>query len=223
MQKYFDAHCHVLVAPNIGAICNSAHQKEWERVARLSNPAKNIYSAIGIHPWYINELTDNWRSELRDILLGDSSLLIGEIGLDKHHPDIMGQVDVFVNQLELAHELQRGVCLHCVGVWERIIQILNSFGNKLPPFIIAHEYSGPIDVIKKYAQKYNMYFSYGPRSLKNTSRILCTPIERILSETDSDIPDDVIDIVAKMSAILNVDHEKMADIIYNNTQRMLEQ
>ena len=222
MQEYFDAHCHVTTTPNIGVICNSAHQKEWERVACLSNPAKKIYSAIGIHPWYINELTDNWRSELRDMLLGDSNLLIGEIGLDKHYPDMVGQVDVFVNQLELAHELQRGVCLHCVGAWEHMLQILKAHRNKLPSFIVAHEYSGPKDIIKKIAQKYNMYFSYGPRSLKNTSRILCTPIERILSETDSDTPDDVIDIVAKISAILNVDHDKMADIIYNNIQRMLE-
>ena len=58
------------------------------------------------------------------------------------------------------------------------------------------------------------------RSLQSSERILHTPQNRILIETDeSDIL--VSEILYSMSEILSVAPEKMSDIIYENITRML--
>jgi len=226
MNKYFDAHCHLLnlntLPQNVGAIFNAAQISDWNDIIAATKSGANILGAIGIHPWYVSNLPKGWRDMLRDALRTNSKLLIGEIGLDKHRPDIAQQTSVFTTQLQLAYELQRGVQLHCVGAWDKVLGILRDQGNKLPPFIIAHEYSGPIKDMEKMTKKYNMYFSYGPRSLRNPERILLTPPNRILSETDGTNPETVIEIVDKISDILNLAPNKMADIIYQNTIQALQ-
>lgn len=220
MSKYIDAHCHTENKPTIGAIVNAATISDWGRVVELSKAG--MYGAIGVHPWYLNDLPDNWYAILREMLIQNPELHVGEIGLDKHKPDMDLQISVFEQQLLLAHELGRGVSLHCVGAWEHIARILRVFQNKLPRFILAHGYNGPVHMIQKFADEYNMYFSYGPRNIRNSSRILATPHNRILAETDSDNPSGVMSVVNQIANILDVDPEKMADIIYNNTIRMLK-
>jgi TatD DNase family protein len=220
MSKYIDAHCHTGQTSTVDAIVNAATILDWGRVVELSKAG--MYGAVGVHPWYLNDLPDNWYAILREMLIQNPELHVGEIGLDKHKPDMDLQISVFERQLNLAHQFNRGVVLHCVGKWDVVLQILKMFRNKLPRFILAHGYTGPIPQMQKFADEYNMYFSYGPRDIRNSSRILATPLGRILAETDSDNPLGVINIVNKIADILNVDRDEMADIIYNNTIRMLK-
>lgn len=220
MPEYIDAHCHCSAVPTIGAIVNAAKISDWGRVVELSNCG--IYGAIGVHPWYISDLPADWSERLFDMLIENPDLLVGEIGLDKHKPDMESQISVFKQQLCIAHQLKRGVCIHCVGAWEHMLHMLKANRNKLPRFILAHGYTGPINQMQKLADEYNMYFSYGPRNIKNPSHILSTPRDRILAETDSANSSDVINVVNQIADILHIDHREMADIIYNNTIRMLE-
>ena len=220
MPKYIDAHCHCKEQPTIGAIVNTAKMSDWGGVVELST--NGAYGAIGVHPWYISDLPTNWLQQLRKTLIDNPDLMVGEIGLDKHKPDMDLQISVFEQQLEIAHDLNRGVCIHCVGAWERVAHILKTYQNKLPRFILSHGYNGPINQIQKFADSYNMYFSYGPRDMRHSDHILNTPLNRILAETDSDNPSCVIDTVNRIADILHVDHDKMADIIYNNTIGMLK-
>ncbi len=220
MQKYIDAHCHASHTPEVGAIVNAARISDWATVLALVRGG--AYGAIGVHPWYISELPHDWDVYLYKILTDNPGLLVGEIGLDKHKPAMETQISAFIRQLTMAHELDRGVCIHCVGVWDKMANILKINRNNLPPFILAHGYNGPVNMIQKFATEYNMYFSYGGRNLRNPSCILATPHNRILAETDSENPSAVIGIVNKIADILGVDPDKMADIIYDNTNRMLK-
>lgn len=223
-MKYIDAHCHLsddTTNINVGAIYNAAKQSDWHSVINVLNTENDIFGAIGVHPWYVSEITDNWESELKELLSQNPDLLVGEIGLDKHRPDMETQTRVFCNQMLLASEFKRGVCLHSVGTWDKVLHVLKVFQNVLPPFIIAHCYSGNPDDIKMFAEKYNMYFSYGPRNLQDTVRLCSTPLNRIVAETDGKNPNDVIVVVNRIAGILNIAPDKMADIIYKNTIRML--
>lgn len=219
MPKYIDAHCHAKAAPTVGAIVNAAQITDWGRVTDLA--VDGVFGAVGVHPWYISGLPTDWPQQLRKTLIDNPDLMVGEIGLDKHKPDMELQISVFKGQLLLAHELGRGVSLHCVGAWERMAHILKMHQNKLPQFILAHGYNGPINQIQKFADSYNMYFSYGPREIANPARILETPHNRILAETDSTDPSNIVDVVNAIADILSVDRTEMADIIYDNTIRML--
>lgn len=224
MNRYIDAHCHIFEASHfvgVGAICNSATIADWPAVLSVINQEQNIFGAVGIHPWYISDLPNDWKNALRKLLSLHPDLMVGEVGLDKFHDDMPQQIDVFIAQLKIAYDLGRGICVHCVGAWDKLQQILKEYGAVLPRFLLMHCYSGPAQDIKKMAEKYNMYFSYGVRNLHDGNRLLATPLDRILAETDSDNPADVIDIVNRVADILNIAPDKMADIIYNNTIRML--
>jgi TatD DNase family protein len=224
MVKYIDAHCHMpqnseLIT--VGAMYNAAQQSDWQAVVNIQNPQDDIFGAVGIHPWYVSQLDNMWYQELRQLLLNNPELMVGEIGLDKFHPNMEKQTSAFCQQLALAYELNRGVCLHCVGAWDKVLHVFKVFQNKLPRFIVAHCYSGNPKDIKMLSEKYNMYFSFGPRNLQNTSCLLSTSLDRILAETDGTNPNDVVTVVWRIASILNIAPEKMADIIYKNTIRML--
>ena len=224
MLQYIDAHCHLSENPtdiNVGAVYNASHQSDWKNIIAVTDVQQNIYGAIGVHPWYVSDITSDWESELYKLLCQNPELLVGEIGLDKHKPDMENQIRVFCAQMLLAHELKRGVCLHCVGAWDKILNILKVYRNKLPRFVLSHCYNGAPNDIKRLSDNYNMYFSYGPRNLQDVSRLCATPLDRIVAETDGYTPDDIIGIVNRIGAVLNIAPEKMADIIYRNTMRML--
>ncbi len=224
MQKYIDAHCHIsdsMYLTEVGAIFNAAKPSDWATVSKISDKEKNIYGAIGVHPWYISDLSVGWQSELSDLLKQNPELMVGEIGLDKFHNDMSRQMDVFIAQLNIACALNRGVCVHCVGAYDKLQHIMKGTRSVLPRFLLLHGYSGGVQDIKKMAEKYNVYFSYGARNLRNANRILATPLDRILAETDDDTPTEIINVVNRIAGILNIAPDKMADIIYKNTIRML--
>lgn len=237
MPKYIDAHCHltnntalsgILAHATkinvIGAINNAAKFSDWPDIIEISKRFHGVYGAIGIHPWYISDVPDNWSDVMQDLLLQNPQIQIGEIGLDKKHPDTDIQINFLVQQLQIAHNLQRGIFVHCVGMWNELFEILKSHSRQLPPYIILHSYNGPIQNMNKISEKYNLYFSFSPRNLKSkkfAQYLTKLPVSRILAESDADKPDLVVNVVDGMAKILNLEHENLADIIYNNTIRIL--
>lgn len=237
MPKYADAHCHLLDASDIGSALSDAHDIgvdvfvvapadafQWADVINLTHNNQNIFGCIGIHPWNVCELPQNWANDLENKLIENPRIMVGEIGLDKNHSNIDLQTDVFVRQLKIAHKYSRGIHLHCVGCWDTVLQILDENKGALPPFILAHGFNGRAEDIKNIADKYNIYFSYGPRTLRQRqgmSRVLKTPLSRILTESDGSDSTVIPFLVSQMSKILNVETDILADIIYNNTRQIL--
>lgn len=222
MAKYFDAHCHLPKVPYTGtvsAIFNSARIDDWLHIANVQ------WGAIGVHPWYIDNLPSDWIANMERILTDNADLMVGEIGLDSHHPELEKQIDVFTAQLDVAAHLSRLAHIHCVGAWDEMLGVFNARpSHKMPPRILFHSFSGPADQIKHVADKYNAYFSYGARALKTErglARIKSTPLNRLLIESDSDNPESVIEITKLVATLLNIDITEFADIIYNNAIRMI--
>ena len=139
MQKYIDAHCHIsdsTCLTEVGAIFNAAKPSDWATVSKISDKEKNIYGAIGVHPWYISDLSVGWQSELSDLLKQNPELMVGEIGLDKFHNDMSRQMDVFIAQLNIACALNRGVCVHCVGAYDkRMVAFQKSLCKFIPDLV----------------------------------------------------------------------------------------
>lgn len=237
MPKYIDAHCHLLDAPNIDLamsnalekgitafICAPAAPEQWAGIVELTHKNQKVFGCVGIHPWNVCELPQNWMLDLEKILIDNPKIMVGEIGLDKNRPNIDLQTDIFTRQLKIAHEYSRGIHLHCVGCWESVLRILDENKNALPSFILAHGFTGRAEDIKNIADKYNVYFSYGPRTLGQklgAGRILKTPLSRILTESDGADSTVIPSLVSQMSEILNVETDILADIIYKNITQIL--
>lgn len=237
MIKYIDAHCHLINNANLSgvlsnaksmhviqAINNAAIFSDWDNVIEISEKFPDIVGTIGIHPWYISDVPNNWSDIMQNLLLQNPQIQVGEIGLDKKHPDTDKQINFFIQQLQIAHNLGRGISVHIIGMWDKLFEIFKLYENKLPKYIILHSYNGPVQSMDKMAEKYNLYFSFSPRNItskKFTQYLKELPLTRILVESDADKPDLVVNVVDGMAKILNIEHEILADIIYNNTKRIL--
>lgn len=221
-MKYFDAHCHdYKISPNvIGAIVNATYEENWETV--IASQSKNVIGAIGIHPWHVKNVCDGWGVRLRNTLLDNPDLMVGEIGLDNSRGDMELQESVFIAQLKIANELKRVANIHCVHAWDKMLGIIKTVPD-IPAFVF-HAFSGNSDIIKQLPS--NSYFSYGMEIVRNNTtksreRIIATPNNRLLVETDDATPDNLHLIVALIAEIKKLSSEQIADIIMENSYRVI--
>ena len=218
MLDYFNSHCHfisasTLIPNNVGAVNNAAQMSEWKAVIGISQNNTNICGAIGVHPWYVSDLPDDWDKQLQEILIQYTNLTVGEIGLDIKRENIEKQIDVFVRQLELANSLKRGVHIHCVGAWDKMKNILKEQKYSDISFVLFHRFNG---VVSDWLGIQNVYFSYSPTH--SYQRILSTPKNLLLLETDSDNVADIIWWSDKVAQDCNIPKESFV----NNATRMLK-
>ena len=225
-MNYIDAHCHLnidkLPADIAVAITNATHPDDWARVAHHAGRG-GIYGAIGVHPWRVANLADDWAQKMRELLVANPSLMIGEIGLDKNHPDMGGQVEVFTTQLQMAAALGRVAHIHCVGAWDRLLDALRT---TVPSAIVLHGAATSPEIMRALS-KYNVYFSFGraicnPAHARAHASLRAAPPRRLLSESDSDNPVDVVPVVRSMSEILACSLAELQNTIYNNAVELLK-
>ena len=199
-MKYIDAHCHLFdekLPINIGAIVNATRRSECCDVIAGADKNINVFAAIGVHPWFVGELVAGWDAQMYELLAQNPGVTIGEIGLDKHKPDMDTQINVFVRQMDLAVELGRGVHVHCVGAWDKMFAVLKKYKSQQPPFILFHRFSGNAVDVARLVADYNAYFSFsGARRI-----IADVPRDRILVETDSNNPTGIIRVAEQIAAI----------------------
>lgn len=239
MLKYIDIHCHfknfdaisntfekARTAGVVAGVCNASSEEDWEKLVSISKNAENIFCALGIHPWFINNLSKNWDNKLIKILSENPKIMVGEIGLDKYKADLSEQEQIFERQLEIATDLKRPAFIHCVGAWDKLLNILKEHKNKLPPKIIFHSYGGSSEIMRTLLNKYNVYFSYSPVILeaghvKAKQALETMPTNRILIESDSDNIESIINVADKISEIRNTDKGTLINQIYENSIRVL--
>lgn len=234
MPKYIDAHCHIITpeqmqnAMSCGVgrfVINATRPADWSAVTDLANN-DNVYGAIGIHPWFVANLDDDWSGRLIDLLQQNTGLMVGEIGLDKNHDLFDIQESVFRRGLEIAHDMKRIAHIHCVGTWGKMMDVLRSVD--LPPAMVFHAFSGAAELIPELVQK-GAYFSFGlavcdTKRTKLRESVAVVPENRILVESDAPdggMPDTIPETVREIARIRGVQPEQMANIIYNNTMGLL--
>ncbi len=229
---YTDAHCHIAPGAEVPEIAcrvfDAARPADWENAIDIAerDDDKN-FAAIGIHPWYIADAEPDFATTMADILAAHPNMMVGEIGVDKFHPNMPRQLETLVTQLEIAARFRRPIHLHCVGAWDKVLHIFREHERAMPPTVVAHSFSGDVNQIQTMADKYNMYFSYSVAHADGdmTARISATPMDRILAETDSFNP---LDEISELDAIVNMiaglggrDVDEVAEQIYQNIQRII--
>lgn len=249
---YIDTHCHLskedyddidLVIKenkekNVNRIIISGCTKETivESIA-LADKYQEVYLTIGYHPSEAKIITSKDLELLEDQIRNNSKVKgIGEIGLDYHYgkEDIELQKDLFRKQMKLAEKLNLPVVIHSRDATEDTISILKEF-----PQVIGdiHCFSGSIETAKIYVSMGYKIGIGGVVTFKNSNLykvIEAIGIENIVLETDAPYLAPVpvrgkknsskyIPYIAdKLSEILNIPVEKIAEITTNNAVTLFD-
>lgn len=145
-------------------------------------------AAYGIHPLYVETAGANDLSVLREWLLREKPLAIGEIGLDAYvaDSDPACQEHYFVEQLKLAREFDLPVLLHVRRAVDAVLKQLRRFRVRGG---IAHAFNGSRQQADEFIkQGFKLGFG-GAMTYQGSTRIRALaaslPLESIVLETDA--------------------------------------
>jgi TatD DNase family protein len=206
-----DSHCHLdyLNAPavslgiegaiararavGVGAVVVPAVGPEnFERVIALSRQYPEVVYALGIHPIYVEGLSDSALEALHNALdrnRHDPKLVaVGEIGLDHYVPNLNREkMDRFyVAQCKMANEFDLPVILHVRKAQDQVVKTLRRFGITKG---IAHAFNGSHAQAQAFMRQ-GLKLGFGgamtfTRALQIRRLAVELPLGAIVLETDS--------------------------------------
>jgi TatD DNase family protein len=210
---YFDSHCHFdfsefdegrselwrscresgidhLLIPGTAA-------DKWSKLYGLVQQYEGIIMAVGIHPWWVDELStdqipDAIVKKLYHYADKKGCVAIGECGLDKMiNSCYIKQEHIFEQQIKMAVDLDLPLIIHVRKTHNETLSLLKKYSLKAGG--VVHGFTGSIDLAKRY---WDLGFCLGiggsityPRANKTREAVKELPIEALLLETDSpDMP-----------------------------------
>ena len=226
-MKIIDAHSHIDYITHrfqpdvVGTICCATTESQWRILSDLMKSDLCVFGAFGVHPWFVDDTDIGFIDKLENLLCENPNFMVGEIGIDKYKPNIDKQTDFFEKQFDLAVKYRRTVSLHCVGAWDKILHILKKYKQSYLPNIIAHAYSGNMDITKSLLNNQKIFFSFNKIDISHDlQRISQIPANRILVESDAKQNIDLISLINKISEIKNEDN--ISGIIYDNAKTVID-
>ena len=245
-----DSHMHInsIVSKNIEKeildINNNSNLKNVINVSLNSETAKEsiiisnsnakFYSAIGIHPLYVeNQSID----DLYDIALNEKVVAIGEIGLDTTKDNIELQKKYLIEQISIANSLNLPVIINANNSNKLVIEIFERY-IKPKEECVFHCFQPNMDDLD-YLVKNNYYISFAGRiTYKNAKKSLevakSVPNDLFLVETDSPYisPEPVRNlvnqssnikyIIEKLALIKDMSYLEIEEITTENTKRLFK-
>jgi TatD DNase family protein len=150
----------------------------------------DIRTMIGCHPHNASKFDDLVQNELISRLGDQSTVALGEIGLDYHYDTSPRTVqrDVFRRQLAIAHQLGLPVSLHLREAHQDGLAILDKEGWPSAG-VLLHCYTLGSDEMWAFLDHGAFLAFGGTITFKNADRlrqaVLAAPQDRIMTETDA--------------------------------------
>ena len=206
--ELIDSHCHLIfenfekdledvvlrfrsngVKKLVHACCELT---EIPKLKKISNQFKEIYYSVGLHPLEAKKWEHGSRSFLKRSAQDDKRVVaIGELGLDFYKEDNKTQqIDALIPQMELAHELNLPVIIHCRNAANEMIDICNDlFKRGKCPKGVLHCWTGTPKEMKKFLDL-DFYISFSgivtfPKTYEIQECAKIVPNDKYLIETDA--------------------------------------
>ena len=174
----------------VGYIINNSTDLEAsaEKCLSIAKRHKNCYTAVGVHPEFVETNAKGLdENKLRALLNQPSVVAVGEIGLDYHWSTERKklQQQVFRRQCEIANEVNMPVIVHDREAHGDTLDILRATN----PRGSLHCFSGSAETALEIVNL-GMYIGIGGViTFKNARKLLevaeAVPLEKILLETDA--------------------------------------
>lgn len=102
---------------------------EFPQIQALARKFPEISFAVGLHPLDADKWTPGTQTQILSLAPSDPKVVaIGEIGLDFYKAENQQQqIDVFKAQLQIAHELNKPVIIHCRDAAATMRDVLQDF------------------------------------------------------------------------------------------------
>jgi len=150
-----------------------------------------LISTAGIHPHQAKEFSQNYFSEIKDLLKKDNVKAIGETGLDfyRNFSTEEQQKKSFEMHIETSIELQKPLFLHVRNAHNTFMEMLEPVKEKLPKTVV-HCFTGTQEELMDYI---GMDFYIGitgwicdeRRGAHLKDLINLIPLEKLMIETDA--------------------------------------
>lgn len=204
MQIYWvDTLCHLYASPLRENQAHIYQRAQEQNVTKLVVPSVQIssfthtqetkrfngcYQAYGLHPLYIDTHQKEDLHTLRQWLITEDAVAIGEIGLEGSLPHLNAQkqLDFFYAQLKLARDLDLSVILHIHKAQDAVLKGLRRFR---PKGGIAHAFNGSRQQAEHFI-KLGFKLGFGgamtyERALNIRRLATHLPLESIVLESDA--------------------------------------
>lgn len=230
LERAKDANIEKIIIPG-------ASIKDLPKAVRISEEQKNIFFAVGVHPYHVDEMDE---SVLRKFAKHEKCVAVGECGLDYYRLPESGtneykarQKEVFIAQIKLACELKKPLIVHIRDANEDSLSILKEYEDKLVGGVL-HCYNASPILLELSRTFY--YGIGGVLTFKNEKKLGAIlpqiPKERLLIETDAPYltptphrgernePARTIFVRDKMSEILNLSGDEIERITTQNAIKL---
>jgi TatD DNase family protein len=164
---------------------------EFDSIRTLADRYPELAFAVGLHPLDVEKWSSESGEQILSLAQSDSRVVaIGEIGLDFYKADNQSlQEQVFRAQLQIAHQLNLPVIIHCRDAATRMAEIMRAFWAEIGAVRgVMHCWSGTPEETQWFLDL-GFYISFsGIVTFKNALQVQesakLVPAERILVETD---------------------------------------
>ncbi|MDK2908654.1 MAG: TatD DNase family protein [Bacteroidales bacterium] len=170
------------------------------------------YISAGIHPWYIDDNTENNFKKLEYLIKTNKLRAIGETGLDKlRGPNLELQIKVFETHIEWAQQFQFPLVIHCVRAHSEVLGLLRKHNFRSP--VVFHGFRGNWSTALPLIEA-GYFLSFGPSILNAGAPLIqsvqLTPLDQLLIETD-DSQVSIEEIFRAIIRIKQISEESLAD------------
>ena len=213
--------------------------KSSEIAVQLTVEHEGIFAGVGVHPEEVDDfLNNNAIDILTDLTKNEKVVAIGEIGLDYHWTqdfDIKElQKKIFIQQLDLARQLNLPICIHERDAHGDALKILKTEAKGLRG--VLHCFSGSLEMAREIWKLGLMIGIDGPLTFKNSAKlpeiVKAAPLDMLLIETDAPYlaptphrgkrnePSFVIEVAKKIAEIRGENLELIAKATTKNAEHL---
>jgi TatD DNase family protein len=206
------------------------------RAIEVASKYEVVKGCIGIHPWYADEYNFENLRKLKQLAENEEVIAISEIGLDyiarrtrqwersDKVIDLNTQRKAFRGQIGLAKELDLPMLVHDRAHGEELLDIIED-ENVANMGVAIHGFSKDAEFAER-AVNMGVYLSIGRSLLMGENKeleeaIIQTPIEWLLTETDSGVPTGVIEVSEKIAELKGITKEEVGIAATKNLKKLL--
>ncbi|MBK7174215.1 MAG: TatD family hydrolase [Bacteroidales bacterium] len=214
IDQYIDIHTHISWNyPHIFSIKSLVKPGEPETFRSINKPV-----SVGLHPWFINEMTDEDSLKLvAEASTSSQVLAVGECGFDlKKEIPIAHQEKVFLAQLMIAEQAQKPLIIHCVRAYHKVLELISLKKTTVPWIIHGFNHNEQIagELVRQGA-----YLSVGADFLKVNSNIRKSiksiPLDHLFLETD-EWQQPVWKLYAEVAKVRHIQEKALKTQIFEN-------